>query len=99
MSSSTIFSLTPTLSADPRLHLREWKISANRYARSLLAKLDSCGLLGAVADTIVWQALPDNVITDGAGLVSYRAIPTYPAPPPSGRWRRTSHQRHVQNRY
>jgi hypothetical protein len=80
--SSSIFLLTPTLDADPRLHLREWKISVNRYARTLLAQYDPYGLLSAVADPVVWQALPANIGVDAAGNVAYRALPTYPAPTP-----------------
>jgi hypothetical protein len=80
--SSSIFLLTPTLDADPRLYLREWKISVNRYARTLIAQYDPYGLLSAVADPVVWQALPANIGVDAAGNVAYRALPQYPAPAP-----------------
>jgi hypothetical protein len=80
--SSSVFHLTPTLSDNPRLHLRDWKLSINRYARTLLAQHDPYGLLSAVADPIVWQALPANINIDAAGNPDYRALPTYPAPPP-----------------
>ena len=75
--SSSVFTLTPTLSINPRLYLRDWKLAVNRYARTLLAQYDPYGLLSAVADDTVWQALPANVTLDANGNPVYRALPQY----------------------
>ena len=80
--SPSVFILTPSLADNPRLHLREWRLSVNRYARTLLARFDPYGLLSEVADQTIWQALPANITVDVNGNPDFRVRPTYPAPPP-----------------
>ncbi len=84
MSSSSTYTITPSLVDNPRQHLEAWTESVETHARSMCAMHDVTGALTLVMSDAKWNLMPVNLtnpVDVAAGQQPvYRRRPAYPEP-------------------
>jgi hypothetical protein len=84
MSSSSTYTITPSLVDTPRQHLEAWTESVETHARSMCSTHDVTGALTLVMSDAQWNLMPINLtnpVDVAAGQAPvYRNRPAYPEP-------------------
>ena len=84
MSSSSTYTITPSLVDTPRQHLEAWTESVETHARSMCSMHDVTGALTLVMSDAKWDLMPINLtnpVDVAAGQQPvYRNRPAYPQP-------------------